>query len=88
MSSYKMSNLKLLHLFSTFAVGGPQMRTASMIHAFDPRIEHLLMVADGCLDGIDALNLRSRVRIIEGSLKKGTGVALSNLSSNSLGFAD
>ena len=36
----------LLHVFSTFAVGGPQMRFVALAAAFGPRYRHILMAMD------------------------------------------
>ena len=43
----------LLHVFSTFAVGGPQMRFVALAAAFGPRYRHIVMAMDGrpCLRG-------------------------------------
>ena len=71
---------RLLHVFSTFGVGGPQARTAQLIHRLDPSTEHLLVAADGCLDGIDALGLTNRVRVLPCTLLKGPGLAFRNLT--------
>lgn len=37
----------LLHLFSTFAAGGPQVRTATLIHALPDRYRHTIVGLDG-----------------------------------------
>ncbi len=37
----------LLHLFSTFAAGGPQVRTATLIHALPDRFRHTIVGLDG-----------------------------------------
>lgn len=37
----------LLHVFSTFAVGGPQVRTARLIDHFGPRYRHAVIALDG-----------------------------------------
>ncbi len=36
----------LLHVFSTFAVGGPQMRFIALAAAFGPRYRHIVMAMD------------------------------------------
>jgi len=40
----------LLHLFSTFAAGGPQVRTAQLINAFSGRYRHTIVALDGCTE--------------------------------------
>jgi len=37
----------LLHLFSTFAAGGPQVRTAALIRAAGPAFRHTIVALDG-----------------------------------------
>jgi glycosyltransferase involved in cell wall biosynthesis len=37
----------LLHVFSTFAVGGPQMRFAALAAQFGPRYRHVVLAMDG-----------------------------------------
>ena len=37
----------LLHVFSTFAVGGPQMRFVTLAEAFGARYRHVVMAMDG-----------------------------------------
>ncbi len=37
----------LLHVFSTFAVGGPQMRFVTLANAFGERYRHIVMAMDG-----------------------------------------
>jgi glycosyltransferase involved in cell wall biosynthesis len=70
---------KLLHVFSTFAVGGPQARTAELIHAFGPAMEHVLIAADGRTDAIGAFDLARAVRLVPVRFAKGRGIAPGNL---------
>jgi glycosyltransferase involved in cell wall biosynthesis len=47
----------VLHVFSTFSVGGPQVRTAALINRFGSRFRHLVVAMDGnyaCRERIDA----------------------------------
>ncbi len=47
----------VLHVFSTFATGGPQVRTAALINRFDGRFRHQVVAMDGnyaCRERIDA----------------------------------
>ena len=39
----------ILHVFSTFATGGPQMRFATLANHFGPRFRHAVMAMDGNL---------------------------------------
>ncbi len=46
----------VLHVFSTFATGGPQVRTAALINRFGGRFRHLIVAMDGnhaCRERID-----------------------------------
>ncbi len=52
-----MKRLSVLHVFSTFAVGGPQVRTAALINRFGPRYRHSILAMDGnyaCAERISA----------------------------------
>ena len=47
----------VLHVFSTFSVGGPQVRTAALINRFGDRFRHRIIAMDGnyaCRERIDA----------------------------------
>ena len=70
---------RLLHIFSTFGVGGPQRRAAQVIRRLDASIEHVVLAADGCVDAVDALGLAHRVRVVPGGFIKGRGIGLLNL---------
>jgi len=50
--------LLLLHVFSTFAVGGPQARFVALAQAFGPRYRHAVLAMDG--------NLASAGRLADG----------------------
>jgi glycosyltransferase involved in cell wall biosynthesis len=46
----------LLHAFSTFAVGGPQVRFATIANHFGPRYRHAIVAMDGNLAARERLN--------------------------------
>jgi glycosyltransferase involved in cell wall biosynthesis len=46
----------LLHVFATFAVGGPQARFAAIANHFGPGIKHRIIAMDGRLDAREKLN--------------------------------
>lgn len=51
-----MSPPLVLHVFSTFSVGGPQVRTAALINSFGNRFRHRVVAMDGnlaCRERID-----------------------------------
>jgi L-malate glycosyltransferase len=54
--------LKLLHVFSTFAAGGPQVRFATLANAWGDRFEHWVQASDGCFDALDLID-HAHVRI-------------------------
>lgn len=44
---------RVLHVFSTFAPAGPQVRTAALMGSFGDAFEHEVLAADGCLDALE-----------------------------------
>jgi L-malate glycosyltransferase len=73
--------LKLLHVFPTFAVGGAQMRFATLVNAIGPELEHVVVSLDG-VGGAENLmrpGLRLRRRAV--TARKGRGLSLRNLRS-------
>ena len=71
---------RLLHVFSTFAVGGPQARFARLVDRLGPAAEHWLMAADGRLEGVAALGLAGRVHAISERFAKGGAIAPGNVA--------
>jgi glycosyltransferase involved in cell wall biosynthesis len=71
--------LRLLHVFSTFAVGGPQARSAELIHAFGPALEHVLVAADGRMEALRAFGLAGLARPLPLAFVKGRAISPSNL---------
>lgn len=47
--------LRLLHVFSTFSVGGPQIRFAQMVNKFDIPMEHIILAMDGRYECMELL---------------------------------
>jgi glycosyltransferase involved in cell wall biosynthesis len=68
-----------LHVFSTLAVGGPQVRTADLVTGFGEELEHVLVAADGCTDALERLHFGGPVETRPFALVKGGGVAPGNL---------
>lgn len=60
---------RFLHVFSTFAMGGPQVRFAQIANHFagegSPAIEHLICAMDGRYDALSKLEATVRYRIVE-----------------------
>lgn len=52
---------RVLHVFATFAAGGPQVRLARVSRALGPRFEHVVAAVDGVMDAL-ALCDRALVR--------------------------
>lgn len=44
---------RVLHVFSTFAPAGPQVRTVALMGSFGDDFEHEVIAADGCLDALE-----------------------------------
>ncbi len=62
----------LLHVFSTFAPGGPQVRTAQLIGALGSGLRHSIVAMDGCLDAAPLLAPEARVSLLAAPPKAGT----------------
>lgn len=48
--------IRLLHVFSTLAVGGPQRRFAQIANHLDDNVHHTLFATDGRYEALDLLN--------------------------------
>jgi L-malate glycosyltransferase len=70
---------KLMHVFPTFALGGAQMRFATLANALGPELEHVVVSLDGA-GGAEAL-VRPDVRLCLRPViaRKGGGLSLANL---------
>jgi glycosyltransferase involved in cell wall biosynthesis len=55
---------RVLHVFATFAAGGPQMRFARLAERLGDRFEHLVVAVDGITDAL-ALCDPARVRLLD-----------------------
>jgi glycosyltransferase involved in cell wall biosynthesis len=66
----------LLHLFSTFAAGGPQVRTATILNALPEEFRHTIVALDGNLACAERLKDHPRVRYADPPRKRGVGYAL------------
>lgn len=63
---------RLLHVFSTFAPGGPQVRTARLLPELDPSWRHSILALDGCTDARGLLPEGLGVEILEAPPRAGT----------------
>jgi glycosyltransferase involved in cell wall biosynthesis len=66
----------LLHLFATFAAGGPQTRTATIVRALDASFRHTIVALDGDLAGAERLRGHPRVAYHDAPPKSRWGAAL------------
>ncbi len=62
----------LLHVFSTFAAGGPEVRTIRLIATFGEEFRHSILAMDGCLDAAQALPPGAPVQILPSLPKRGS----------------
>jgi len=61
----------LLHVFSTFAPGGPQVRTTRLIRALGPEWRHSILAMDGRTEARELLPTDARVEFLESPPKVG-----------------
>ena len=56
--------LHILHVFSTFASAGPQLRMTAIMNALGPALSHTVMAIDGNFDAAHKLDSRARVTLV------------------------
>lgn len=71
----------LLHVFSTFAVGGPQVRFAGLANRFGRKYRHSIIAMDGDYRCADRLDYGLDVTLAPLAVQKGSGLSLANLRS-------
>ena len=69
----------LLHVFSTFGVGGPQVRFATIANWLGRKYRHSLIAMDGNYDCADRLDPELDVTLSPLRVEKGPGLSLANL---------
>jgi glycosyltransferase involved in cell wall biosynthesis len=69
----------LLHAFSTFAVGGPEVRFTRLANAFGREFRHVIVAMDGVLDSRNLIDTGVDVVCIGVPVKKSKGLSISNL---------
>ena len=67
-----MSAPHILHIFSTFAPAGPELRAVGLIHATGEAYRHSILAIDGRTDAKEMLPEREDVRVLEAPPKAGT----------------
>ncbi len=71
--------IRLLWVFSTFAVGGPQRRMATLTGSLGAEYEHLVLSMDGCYDAEDVLPDGIAYRRVEAKVNKGGFISRENI---------
>ena len=70
-----MSGSNLLHVFSTFAVGGPQVRFAAQANRFGSQFRHLIVAMDGRTDCLSRIGPEVPVTLPAVAIRKGRTLA-------------
>ena len=70
---------RLLHVFSTFAMGGPQRRFIQIANAFGQRFQHVILALDGQTTAAKLLARDVPFSIHSLPLAKGSGISWGNL---------
>lgn len=65
-------SVRVLHVFSTFAPGGPQVRTARLLPELERGWEHAILALDGCTDARALLAPELAVEIVPAPPRAGT----------------
>ena len=71
----KADRLRILHAFSTFAIGGPQVRLAMLANAAGRQFDHSILAMDGCYDCLKQFDPALNPTIPDISFTKGRTVA-------------
>lgn len=71
--------MRLLWVFSTFALGGPQRRMATLAGSLGSDYEHLIFAMDGRYDAEEVLPAGTRWQRVEEEVRKGGFLSLSNM---------
>lgn len=69
----------LLHVFSTFGVGGPQMRFVTLANALQRKYRHTVMAMDGDRDAAPGLDGSLDCTFASMPVVKSSGISLANL---------
>lgn len=62
----------VLHVFSTFAPGGPQVRTARLLSELDRSWRHSIVALDGCTDARVLLDPATKAEVVPAPPRAGT----------------
>ncbi len=69
----------LMHVFATFAIGGAEIRFATMANRLGNRYRHIVVSLDGRFDCADRLDPSLGVQFLPILAEKGGGVSIANL---------
>jgi len=65
----------LLHAFSTFKTGGPQVRFVQLANSYGPRFKHLVTAMDGCYDACERFDAGTHWAKLEVPVQRGGALA-------------
>jgi L-malate glycosyltransferase len=57
--------MRLLHVFSTFAVGGPQVRAIQLMNMWGPQFEHGIVASDNRYDALELIDNNISAAIVQ-----------------------
>jgi glycosyltransferase involved in cell wall biosynthesis len=75
----RQAPMVLLHVFSTFRVGGPQMRFAALANHFGSKYRHIIVAMDNAFDARSRLDPGLDVQFLPVAVRKGEMLANRNL---------
>ncbi|MBM3526290.1 MAG: hypothetical protein FJX57_25350, partial [Alphaproteobacteria bacterium] len=64
--------IRILHVLSTFKLGGPQARLIALIDALPDGYSHVIAAMDGATPAASLIGRTERVRIVDAPLKTGS----------------
>jgi hypothetical protein len=56
---------RLLHVFATFAVGGPQVRATQLMNVWGDQFEHGIVASDGRYDALDLIDPKIAAAVVQ-----------------------
>jgi L-malate glycosyltransferase len=72
--------ITFLHIFSTFAVGGPQRRAVLLANSWGPAYRHIIVPLDGQRGAAEGLDGDLDVQFVDVQMRKGRLPSLANLA--------
>lgn len=71
--------LHLFHVFSTFAVGGPQTRFVNLANALGSKYHHTILAMDGNYQAAEAIKAGVEFTLARMPVAKGSGISIANI---------